>query len=105
MCTRAASPSDIERAQRFSDPSSARPVRNISRDFQDRLVCAPMRKLARDAGQARGKEKGFDAIHSTVGPPGGERVNEMKQHPGITLHRSADVAYNDQWTPILFIRS
>src|SRR5205809_7776521 len=97
MCTRAASPSDIERAQRFSDPSSARPVRNSARAFQDRLVCAPMRKLARDAGQARGKEKGFDAIHSTVGPPGvgppgGERVNEMKQHSGITLHRSADVA-------------
>src|SRR5256885_16009310 len=97
MCSRAASPGDVECAQRFSDTSSTRPVRNISRDLRYGFVCAPVRKFASDASQARRKEKSLDAIHST-----GERVHEMKQHSGIALHRSADVAQQDQWPAPFF---
>ena len=84
-------PAVVEHFNGLPDAGAAGPVRHGARHFAHRLVNAPVRQVAGNAGQPRGEQKRLQLL-----PAGGHGVDEMQQHPGVAFHRPADIADQSQ---------
>ena len=77
--------------ERIADSRPAGPVGDGSRDMRERCIRAALTQLSRDAGETRAEREGLDAA-----PPPRERVRHMKKKTRVGLHRSGDVAQDDE---------
>lgn len=86
-----AGPSSVEGVQRLADARAPAPVRDVSHDLVQR--CLRSRDPARDPRQLGGEHERFKMTRV-----GGEARHEVKKNATVSLHRSADVADDDNWT-------
>src|SRR5262245_4946057 len=76
-----------------ADACAPRPVRHRARDRSERLIWPARTKLSCDPCQSRRKNERLDATMTVR-----DRMREVQEHAGIALHRSADVAQQDEGT-------
>src|SRR2546423_2018391 len=74
------------------DPGAAGPVRDRTRYARERGVGATIAQLPSDASKPRSEGEG---LH--LAPLARERMGHMKQEARIRLHRTGDVAEDDEW--------
>ena len=77
----------IERAQRLADARAAAPVLHVAREPRDAAAAAPPA-----SGRVTRVSRVANTNASTRARAVREAIDEVQQHPAVSLHRSADVA-------------